>query len=160
MHPRLLWDDIAAAAASVLGEGTTERTVSVELETSRVPGFGPRLSALRVDKSGVSEELVTRVRRTYEWPRLVELAAIATAGLALYHAGSHEIVDVALRGSAADYLVDDAHCRLEVAGRSRRRDLDSAWRQKWERLEPRTQSGCYVCVVEFETPMVRLGFVD
>ena len=99
-----------------------------------------------------------QLQRTYEAPRLVELAAIAIAGLGLYYGGGHEMRDVALRGSGADYLVDEAHHLLEVAGRSRRSDFGAAWQQRWQRLAGRPGSGFYVCVVEFETPAGRLAF--
>src|SRR5262249_35811803 len=58
-------------------------------------------------------------------PVRIELAAIALAGLALYHGGGHEIVDVAVRGSGADYLVDAGRHLLEIAGRSRRSDFEA-----------------------------------
>jgi hypothetical protein len=86
------------------------------------------------------------------------LAAIAIAGLGLYYGGRHEIRDVALRGSAADYLVDDANHFLEVAGRSRRSDLAIAWQQRWHRLSDQPNRGFYLCVAEFETPAGRLAF--
>jgi hypothetical protein len=96
--------------------------------------------------------------RTYEPFRLVELAAIAIAGLGLYHAGGHEIRDIALRGSGADYLVDEFNHPLEIAGRSRRTDFDVAWGQRWRRLSDCSAGGFYVCVAEFETPSGRLAF--
>jgi hypothetical protein len=68
------------------------------------------------------------------------------------------MVDVARRGSAADYLVDAARHHLEIAGRSRRRDLETAWEQKQPRLLERSQRGCYLCVTEFETFTGRLVF--
>ena len=58
----------------------------------------------------------------------------------------------------ADYLVDDELHLLEVAGRSRGSDLNSAWKQRWGRLSDRLGSGFYVCVAEFETPAGRLAF--
>ena len=89
---------------------------------------------------------------------LIELAAIAIAGLALFAAGGHQIRDVALRGTSAHYLVDaDGHL-LEVAGRSRRIDFDAAWQVRWERLLGRPGSRFYVCVCEFESPSARLAF--
>jgi hypothetical protein len=113
--------------------------------------------AFAIEPTGVSPARVARIRRTYEAPRLVELAAIAIAGLGLYHAGGHEIRDVALRWSGADYIVDEANDLLEVAGRSRREDLTKAWEERWQRLSE-CSSGVYVCVAEFETFTGRLGF--
>jgi hypothetical protein len=107
----------------------------------------------------VPEELLAKVRRTYEPSRLIELAAIAVAAFGLHRAGGHQIVDVARRGSGADYLVDDMRHHLEIAGRSRRRDLDAAWQQKQQRLTVRSGPGFYICVVEFESPAARLAFV-
>jgi hypothetical protein len=105
-----------------------------------------------VDCSSVTEAEIARIRRTYESSRLVELAAIAVTGLSLYHGGGHEMMDVAVRGSGADYLVDAESHRLEIAGRSRCGDLDPAWQQRVQRLVERTSHGFYISVVEFETP--------
>jgi hypothetical protein len=111
-----------------------------------------------IEPAGVTADRIVRVRRTYEPSRLVELAAIAVAGAALHHTGGHEIRDIAARGSAADYLIDEANHHLEIAGRSRRSDCEVAWQQKWQRLGDRVSSGVYVCVVEFESPAGRLAF--
>lgn len=157
MHPRLLWDDLGCAAAEVLGRTGAAPPFPVELIAEAVSGFGTKRARFRVDSSGFGAEILERVRRTYDPARLVEMAAVALAALACYHAGRHEIRDVALRGSGADYLVDESGDRLEIAGRSRRADVTAAWDQRWERLDG-VPGGRYVCVAEFETPAVRLGF--
>jgi hypothetical protein len=90
--------------------------------------------------------------------RQVELASIAITGLALHYAGNHEIRDIALRGSAADYLVGEEGYLLEVAVLWRRTDFGAAWAQKWDRLEEQVGTGFFVCAVEFETPAGRLWF--
>ncbi|MCH5373279.1 MAG: hypothetical protein JJ992_04840 [Planctomycetes bacterium] len=113
---------------------------------------------LQIVGTGVSPEDVSKVRRTYEDHRLVELGAIAVAGLALFCSGGHQIRDVSLRGTAADYLVDDERFLLEVAGRSRKSDFQSAWNLRWQRLADSSAAGFYVSVTEFETPASRLGF--
>ena len=69
-------------------------------------------------------------------------------------------MDVAIRGSSADYLIDAASNLLEVAGRSRASDFEPTWQKKWQRLSERTSRGFYVCVVEFETPKGRLTFAE
>jgi hypothetical protein len=66
--------------------------------------------------------------------------------------------DLALRGSGANYLVDEAHHLLEVADRSRRQDFEVAWQQRWQRLTEYRRNGFYVCVVEFATPLGWLAF--
>jgi hypothetical protein len=158
MHPRLLWSEIAAAAAVVLaGTGPPDPT-SVSIDCRDLPGFEHDSLTLNIDGSRVDRSQMERLRRTYESPRLVELAAIVMTGLALYYGGGHEIVDVALRGSAADYLVDSSRNRLEIAGRSRRGDLESAWQQRLSRLAARNADGFYLSVVEFRTPGGRLAF--
>jgi hypothetical protein len=63
-----------------------------------LPGFGSGFADFSFDPAGVTSEYVARVRRTYEPHRLVELAAIAVAGVGLYHGGGHEIMEVAARG--------------------------------------------------------------
>jgi hypothetical protein len=156
MHPRLLWEDIAAATVAVLSETVTQLPFHFELTVQDLPRFGSDRLQMAIDPTGVAPEHVSRLRRTYEPPRLVELAAIAIAGVGLYCGGGHEIRDVALRGTRADYLVDESNHLLEVAGRSRRRDVGVAWQQRWQRLTNRMGHGFYV--VEFETLAGRLAF--
>ena len=159
MHPQLLWETIITATAAVLADCPGQPAFLVNLIVENVPGFGSDTCRLLIDPGGVSPNHIARVRRTYEPSRLVELAAIAVTALALHHAGGHKILDVAVRGSAADYLVDQAGHQLEIAGRSRQRDLETAWRQKWERLVERGGTGFYLCVTEFETATGRLAFI-
>ncbi len=83
IHPRLLWEEIQAALVAVVGAGEHELNVDVQ----DVPGFGSGLLQASIDTSGVSNDLAARLTRTYDPVRLVELAAIAVAGLAVYHAG-------------------------------------------------------------------------
>ena len=158
MHPRLLWDDIIAATVAVLNAPGAQSPFPFVVTVQDVPGFGSGQLQLTIDPAGVAPEHVSRLRRTYEPSRLVELAAIAIAGLGLYYGGGHEMRDVALRGSGADYLVDESNHLLEVAGRSRRRDVEVAWRQRRQRLIDRMGSGFYVCVAEFEASSGRLAF--
>ncbi|HJT76901.1 MAG TPA: hypothetical protein VJ739_06825 [Gemmataceae bacterium] len=158
MHPLLLWDDIILATVAILADRGTPAPFPLELEVQNLPDFGSARLRLLLDPAGVSSDQVARLRRTYEPSRLIELAAIAVAGLGLYHGGGHEIRDIAVRGSAADYLVGEERYHLEIAGRSRRSDLGTSWQQRWERLAGRLGSGYFVCVVEFETPAGRLAF--
>jgi hypothetical protein len=159
-HPNLLWETILTAAVAVLRDGGRESPFAFSLDVEGVHGFGSDKIEFLFDGLGVSHERVAQVRRTYELSRLVEMAAIAVAGAGLTVSGDHEIVDLAIRGSSADYVVDASHHHLEIAGRSRRVDLDAAWQQKWKRLRARGPQGCYVCVCEFETPAGRLAFAD
>jgi hypothetical protein len=149
---------MVTAATALLTESTGPRPVEFTLSIESVPGFGSEEMRLLIDPGIFSVEEVERFRRTFEPHRQVELAAIALAGLALHAAGAHEIKDLAIRGSAADYLVDLAQHRLEVAGRSHHGDLQSAWQQKQVRLETQDSSGYYVFVAEFERRTARLGF--
>lgn len=159
MHPRLLWDEIIGAAVSVLSDAGRRGPFLLELTVQDVPAFSGNSINMTIDVKGLStKQQLCKLRRTYESSRLVELAAIAIAGLGLYYAGGHELRDVALRGTSADYLVDENNYLLEIAGRSRKCDMASAWRQKWNRLTDRGNAPFYVCVVEFETPFGRLGF--
>jgi len=141
LHPRLLWDDILAATVAVLSETCPQSPFPFTLTVQDLPGFGSEQLRFAIDPVGVAADHVRRLQRTYEASRLVELAAIAIAGLGLYYGGGHEMRDVALRGSGADYLVDEVHHLLEVAGRSRRRDFGVAWQQRWQRLSERLESG-------------------
>lgn len=158
MHPELLWETIITATAAVLDQGGTEPPYPFGLAVENVLGFGSEECRLLIDPEGVSAIRLAQVRRTYEPSRLVEMAAIAITALGLHSAGGHEILDIAIRGSAADYLVDQAHHHLEIAGRSRRSDLEAAWRQRWERLADQWGSGFYLCVAEFERSTGRLAF--
>jgi hypothetical protein len=159
MHPNLLWDTIIPATVAVFADIGASAPHPLPLTVQAVPGFGSQGFQLLIDPGGVSPELLAKVRRTYEPSRLIELAAIAVAALGLHRAGGHQMVDVARRGSGADYLVDEAHHHLEIAGRSRRRDLEAAWEQKQQRLTVRSGPGFYVCVAEFESPAARLAFL-
>jgi hypothetical protein len=160
MHPLLLWDSLVTAAAAVLGEAAAGPPYRFTLAVQDVPGFGSAELCLHLDPKGIRPDHVSRLRRTYEPSRLVELAAIVIAGAGLSFAGRHEIRDLAVRGSAADYLVDDARRHLEIAGRSRRVDMAAAWQQKCERLKAHQVSSVYVCVAEFESPAGRLAFLS
>ena len=158
LHPRLQWSDIVPAAAAVLYDRTKAPRVVFRFETINLPLFSGEWLGLVLDFDDVARETVERIRRTYEPPRLIELTAIAIAGLAIHHAGGHEIRDLAARGSMSDYVIDETRDLLEVAGRSRRSDLESAWRVRYDRLRAEEPGCFYVCVCEFETMSGRLGF--
>jgi hypothetical protein len=158
MHPCLLWNDIQAAAVAVLEQDASNRSYPVSLQIQEVPGYGTGELTLEIVGAGVQRGDVAKVRRTYESHRLVELAAIALAGLGLFASGGHQIRDISLRGTSADYLVDDERYLLEVAGRSRKNDFSTAWNERWQRLADGSTTGFYVSVTEFETPASRLGF--
>lgn len=157
-HPELLWDTIITAAVAVFSEGGRESPFAFVLDVQNVPGFGSEQIRFSFDGLRIPVARVTRLRRTFEPSRLIELAAISVAGAGLAVTGGHRITDVAVRGSAADYLVDAARHHLEIAGRSRRVDLETAWQQKWQRLRSQPSRECYVCVSEFESHTGRLGF--
>jgi hypothetical protein len=158
MHPELLWETILTATAALLAGPGREPPYRLALTVENVPGFGSEECILIIDPAGVSSGRMAQARRTYEPARLVELAAIAVTGLGLHAAGGHEILDVAVRGSAADYLVDQDRHHLEIAGRSRRSDFETAWRQKWQRLQDHFAASFYLSVLEFETSTGRLAF--
>lgn len=161
MHPRLLWTHVGGALVAVLApESSTHATTVFDLTTRNIPNYDDAQLQIVLKMDAVSGSRVDALRRTYEAPRLVELAAIAVTGLALYYAGGHEIRDVALRGTAADYLVDESNDLLEVAGRSRKNDLEPVWQRKWQRLCDLRGGGFYLCVVEFETRTGKLAFQD
>ena len=158
MHPELEWQEIAAAAVSVLEDCGFESPFEVQLELIEMPGFGTEQVVLLIHKRGIPAERVARVRRTFDTTRRVELAAIAMTGLGLYHGGSHEIVDIAVRGSGADYLIDAAHHPCEIAGRSRQSDFAIAWQQRFERVSERARGGFYLGVFEFQSPTGKILF--
>ena len=158
MHPLLLWEPIIPATCLVFRQRGIEPPFGFRLSVEAVPEFGTEDLEMEIDPGGVSRELIERFERTFEASRHVEFAGIAVAALGLHAAGGHELIDVAAHGSAADYLVDSARHHLEIAGRSRRRDLDAAWEQKQPRLLERSDRGCYLCVSEFQTFTGRLAF--
>jgi hypothetical protein len=158
MHPSLLWAETAAAAAAVLDKRGFPIPCHLPVDIDNVPEFGTGRINLEISWAGISADHIQKLRRTLDGPRLVEFAAIAIAGLALFATGGHQIRDIALRGTSADYLVDaDCHL-LEVAGRSRRADFDAAWQARWERLSDHPGRGFYVSVCEFESPYARMAF--
>ena len=77
---------------------TSARSLPLALAVQDLPGFGSAELRFAIDPVEVAPEHVSRLQRTYESSRLVELAAIAVAGLGLYYGGGHEIRDLALRG--------------------------------------------------------------
>lgn len=159
-HPHLLWREMRLATAAVIADLGKKAPFEFELTVMNVPGFHDDVLEMSIEFGKVTKMDLQRLRRTYEQARRVELAAIALAGLALYHAGGHEIRDLTWPGSGADYLVDDEEYLLEVAGRSRRSDFGKAWEQRWQRLAGNFGGDFYVFVAEFETPAGRLAFAD
>jgi hypothetical protein len=157
-HPQLFWDSIIAATAAVLDANTREEKTEFSILLENVPDFDDAEVHLLVDSKGTPVSEVARLERTYEASRLVELAAIAIAGLSLYHIGGHKICDLALRRTGADYLVDDCKYLLEVAGRTRRAEAAKAWQDRWTRLQRRAHCGFFLFVVEFESFTARFGF--
>jgi hypothetical protein len=81
MHPRLLWADIVAATVAVLSETHPHSPFPFVLIVQDLPGFGSAELQLAIDPFGIAPDHVNRLRRTYPSSRLVELAAIAIAGL-------------------------------------------------------------------------------
>lgn len=158
MHPALLWDDILAATAATMDELIRPRPYSLIVEIENVPNQANGPILLEPLATGIPAGRVAKIRRTLDPHRRVEAAAIALAGITLHLAGGHQIRDVALRGTGADYLVDDGSHFLEVTGRSRRRELRAAWEARWQRLSAAHEAGFYLCAFEFETPSGRLGF--
>src|SRR2546422_986234 len=120
LHTQLLWRDLRLSAVAVLSERVVKRRLSFDLSIREVPGFADDSLRINIDTGRIRQAELMRVRRTYELPRLIEFADIAIAGLGLYYAGGHQIVNVAWRGSGADYLIGEERYPLEIAGRSRR----------------------------------------
>ena len=115
LHPRLLWDTAILATQAALLDRFHDRPPRIDLDIRNVPGFGSGEMVLSIGNAGIDNGRLARFRRTYEPTRQVELASIAIAGLALHHAGSHEIRELRSR-QRADYLVGDEGYLLEVAG--------------------------------------------
>ena len=91
MHPRLLWADIIAATVAVCSAAHQRAPFPLALAVQDLPGFGSAELRFTIDPVEVAPEHVSRLQRTYESSRLVELAAIAIAGLGLYYGGGHEV---------------------------------------------------------------------
>lgn len=159
MHPNLGWQLSIEALIAVCDQRGFERPYRWRMKFDNVPGFGTDEVELLINPGTVSAADVARAQKTYAPDRLVEFAAIAVAGIAIYHAGRHEIWEVAIRGTGADYLVDHGNGLLEVAGRSRRGDVTSARRERLSRLASHARQGFYLFVAEFETPVGNLEFV-
>jgi len=160
MHARLQWDDIIPATAAVLSKGNELPRATLTCETLDLPLFAGSILQITIDWSDIAKTAIDRIQRTYDSARLVELSGIALAGLTIYHAGGHEIRDIAYRGSSADYLVDDTFNRLEVAARSRKGDMETAWRQREQRLRESGSEYFYLFVCELETMTARLGYLQ
>lgn len=131
IHPDLTWPPLIAACAAVLGPAGDESGHRLEVRLEGMSSFDDDKLTLRIQTSRIGPAERSRISRTFEPSRLIEMAAIVVAGLALFHVAHLEIRDVALRGSRADYLVGEQGYLLEIGGRSRRQDLPAAWREKW-----------------------------
>jgi len=116
MHPLLLWEPIIPAAFLVFQQRGMEPPYRFVMAIEDLPGFGTDMLELAIETPGISPLTIERCERTFEVSRLIEFAAIAIAGLTLHAAGGHELIDVARRGSAADYL---RGCRPPSFGDSR-----------------------------------------
>lgn len=125
-HPALVWDAIVLATVAMLNPSGESDRISFRFEIDNVPQFGSETTDVELSFPQLARSRISQFRRTYEPHRLVEFAAIGIAGVVLAYAGGHEIRDMALRGTAADYLVDAEGYLLEIAGRTRRVDCDSA----------------------------------
>jgi hypothetical protein len=160
MHPNLGWQLSIEALVAVCDQRGFERPYRWRMKFDNVPGFRTNEAELLINPANIAATDVARAQKTYAPDRLVEYAAIAVAGIAIYHAGRHEIWEVAVRGTGADYLVDQGNCLLEVAGRSRRSDVPSARRERLSRLASHARQGFYLFVAEFETPVGNLEYVS
>jgi hypothetical protein len=158
LHPLLAWDELIGATALVMREKKIA-PFRCDIEIVDVPLFDGDGLQLVIHADGINVGQLAKRKRTIERPRLIENAAIALAGLVIYHACGFEIKDVAFRGSGGDFLVGDAYHLLEVTGRSRRGDFESAWRQHWDRLREAAGAGFFLFAVEFQTPRARLAFL-
>jgi uncharacterized protein YbbK (DUF523 family) len=78
-HPRLLWDSLLAATAAVLEETQDQPQPRFPLKVVNVPRFDGGDLTLVVNVADVTAAQVTRIRKTFEPARLVELAAITLA---------------------------------------------------------------------------------
>jgi hypothetical protein len=158
INRRLTWDSHIPAAKAVFDQQGFEPPYRIRLSCEDVPNFGSDETILTIDPEGIADSAVEMIRRTFDVPTLVEMAAIAIAGVVLFHAGGHRITDIAFNPDRADYQVDDEETLLEVAGRSNRRNFRGAWNARWDRLREAEGSGFYLSVTEFQTPATRLAF--
>jgi hypothetical protein len=158
MHPLLIWDCHIPATVAVFQSQGFRSPYKMKLSCEDVPGFGTDEVILRIDPSGIGRKLIERVKRTFSFPTLVEMAAISIAALSLNHAGEHQLADMAVLPSRAEYVVGEEGVLLEVAGRSDRSNFNSAWDVRWERLREEHGYGFFLSVTEFETPFSRLAF--
>jgi len=101
LHTRLEWDAIIAAAAIVLGEKSLP-PFRFNLQVVDVPTFYDEFLHMTIWADRIGTGKLAKRRRTLEWAGLVEFAAIALAGLGLYHVVGHEILEVAIRNSGGD----------------------------------------------------------
>src|SRR6266478_4345931 len=94
MQPQLEWREILAATAIVLGADRSP-PFHFPVEINDVPGADVSALQFRIGIEEIDVSQWDRLRRTYEQRRFVELAAVALAGLTLYHAGGHVMAGVA-----------------------------------------------------------------
>ena len=86
LHPRLLWETIGLAAASVLAGVGGRQPYPFALHVENIPGFDSGELILTIDPGPIVEESILRLRRTFDLARQVELACncCRRAGLSLH----------------------------------------------------------------------------
>jgi hypothetical protein len=157
-HPALFWEFLAPAVVATLAQGGRQPPYPFSLSVRGIPGHEADELELLLDPTAVSEDWVERIRNTMEPSRLVEAAAIAIACVGLHFAGGHRIEALAIRGTGADYVVGPERHHLEIAGRTRRKDLNTTLEQKRLRFQELGVAAYYIGVAEFETFTGLLAF--
>ena len=122
------------AAIAALALGACDKT--------KVPLPGERVSVLQLNRDLVVDPTLADTPVKLPKPYVNDSWAQVGGNQAhaMYHLASGQgalarawSADV---GSGADFVVGEAEHWLEVAGRTRRRDLRTAWNQRWRRLLP------------------------
>jgi hypothetical protein len=94
LHEQLDWYEFIAAAAIVLGDRSLP-PFWFDVEVIGLPTFDGDGMQLKIYTGRLNRNRLAKRRRTFEPSRLVEHAAIALAGLALYHCEKREKMTLA-----------------------------------------------------------------
>lgn len=100
-----------------------------------------------------------RLFQTLQRESVVEYAAVATAFLVMTNLAGKNIVEVTLRGSKADYFLDERETLLEISGTESAEHLAARHTEKIRQLQanPFGKDG-YVFVCCFSNRKARLSF--
>jgi hypothetical protein len=158
-HPQIRAKDFESPLVRRLLRATEYRDGSCSVLDSFRPPASDQPTERSIDLSwkGLHKDF-DQVLRTYQEPRITELATLGLACILVAHRAGLEITEVTRVGDRADYWLGDKQFLLEVSGQQSG-TIDALCSEKAGQLleNPFSKSG-YVCVAVYDQPRARLWF--